>query len=123
MKTFKTVDEYISSFSGEVKANLVQIRETIKAAAPAAEEKISYGMPAYKLKGVLVYFAAWKSHIGFYPSTSGIEKFKKELSSYQISKGTIQFPLDKPLPLELIAKIVQYRVNENLKKIALKRKK
>jgi uncharacterized protein YdhG (YjbR/CyaY superfamily) len=79
-------------------------------------------MPVYKMKGVLVYFAAWKNHIGFYPSTSGIEAFKKELSVYNISKGTVQFPLDKPLPLDLFAKIVQFRVNENLKKAEIKKK-
>ncbi|HEY9113903.1 MAG TPA: DUF1801 domain-containing protein [Bacteroidales bacterium] len=124
MKTIATVDEYISSFSGETKNLLIQLRETILASVPeGTEEKISYGMPAYKLKGMLVYFASWKNHIGFYPSTSGIEFFKNELADYSISKGTVQFPIDKPLPLELITKIVRFRVNENLKKAELKKKK
>jgi len=123
MKTFTSVDEYISSFSGETKNLLIQLRETIRKAAPEAEEKISYGMPAYKLKGVLVYFAAWKNHIGFYPSTSGVEAFKKELSTYNISKGTVQFPLDKQMPLDLITKIVQHRAHENFKKAEMKKKK
>jgi len=123
MKTFTSVDEYISSFSGETKNLLIQLRETIRKAAPEAEEKISYGMPAYKLKGVLVYFAAWKNHIGFYPSTSGVEAFKKELSTYNISKGTVQFPLGKELPFGLISKIVQHRAHENVKKAEMKKKK
>lgn len=123
MRTFASVDEYISSFSGETKNLLIQLRETIQMAAPGAEEKTSYGMPVYKMKGVLVYFAAWKNHIGFYPSVSGIESFKRELSAYPISKGTVQFPLDKPLPLGLIEKIVQFRVYENLKKAELKKKR
>jgi uncharacterized protein YdhG (YjbR/CyaY superfamily) len=124
MKTFASVDNYISSFSGEKNNLLAQLRETIlKSVPPDAEEKISYGMPAYKLKGILVFFAAWKAHIGFYPSPSGIEAFKKELSVYQISKGTVQFPFDKPLPLELISKIVHFRVNENLLKAELKKRK
>jgi uncharacterized protein YdhG (YjbR/CyaY superfamily) len=83
MKSFESVDEYISSFSGETKNLLIRLREAIQMAAPDAEEKISYGMPVYKMKGVLVYFAAWKNHIGFYPSVSGIEAFNIELSAYQ----------------------------------------
>jgi len=123
MKTFESVDEYIASFSGETNNLLIQLRQTIQKAAPDAEEKIGYGMPVYKLKGVLVYFAAWKNHIGFYPSVTGIETFKKELSAYPISKGTVQFSLSKALPLELVSKIVQYKVNENLKKAELKKEK
>lgn len=123
MQKYNTVDEYINSFSGETKEKLNQLRKTILKTAGEAEEKMSYGMPAYKLQGMLLYFAAWKNHIGFYVMTSGIEVFKKELSKYKVSKGTVQFPLDKPLPLGLISKIVLYRVAENLKKAELKRKK
>ena len=116
-------DEYVSRYPGEVQKLLIQLRETIKRTAPDAEEKISYGMPAFKLHGVLVYFAAYSKHIGFYPSPSGVAAFKNELSMYHLSKGTIQFPLDKPLPLELIARIVAYRANENLLKAQAKKKK
>ena len=93
-----------------------KLRQTIRKAAPEAEEVISYQMPAYKLQGMLVYFAAYKNHIGFYPTGSGIFAFKKELSIYECSKGTVRFPLDKPLPLGLIGKIVKFRVKENLEK-------
>ena len=118
---FKTVDEYISLQPKNIKTLLQQIRKTIKEAAPDAEELISYNMPGYKLKGMLVYFAAWKEHIGFYGASSTlVEKFKKELSAYEISKGTIKFPFDKPLPLTLITKIVKYRAKENLEKAAAK---
>lgn len=116
MKTPKDVPDYISGSPKEVQKLLKQLRAAVKKAAPEAEEYIGYGMPAYKLNGVLVYFAAYKNHIGFYPTPRGIEKFKKELSKYKGSKGTIQFPLDKPLPLALIARIVTYRKRENLKK-------
>jgi len=118
---FKTVDEYISLQPKNVKPLLQQIRKTIKEAAPDAEELISYNMPGYKLKGMLVYFAAWKEHIGFYGASSTlVEKFKKELSAYEISKGTIKFPFDQQLPLPLITKIVKYRAKENLEKAAAK---
>ena len=118
---FKTVDEYISLQPKNIKPLLQQIRKTIKEAAPEAEELISYNMPGYKLKGMLVYFAAWKEHIGFYGASSNlVEKFKKELSGYEFSKGTIKFPFDQPLPLALITKIVKYRAKENLEKAALK---
>ena len=117
---FKTVDEYISLQPKNIKPLLQQIRKTIKEAAPDAEELISYNMPGYKLKGMLVYFAAWKEHIGFYGASSNlVEKFKKELSGYEFSKGTIKFPFDQPLPLALITKIVKYRAKENLEKAAL----
>ena len=118
---FKTVDEYISLQPKNIKPLLQQIRKTIKEAAPDAKELISYNMPGYKLKGMLVYFAAWKEHIGFYGASSTlVEKFKKELSAYEISKGTNKFPFDKPLPLALITKIVKYRAKENLEKAAAK---
>jgi uncharacterized protein YdhG (YjbR/CyaY superfamily) len=91
------------------------LRTTIKSAAPGAEEKISYQMPTFALKGNLVHFAAHKKHIGFYPTPSGIQAFKEELSIYETSKGAIRFPIDKPLPLDLISKIVKFRVNENQK--------
>ena len=110
----KTIDEYIAGFPKDVRMILEQIRETIKKAAPNAEETISYQMPAFRLKGYLVYFAAHKNHIGFYPMPSAIEKFKKELSVYEGAKGSVKFPMDKPMPLGLIGKIVKFRVKENL---------
>jgi uncharacterized protein YdhG (YjbR/CyaY superfamily) len=118
---FKTVDEYISSQPKNVKSVLQQLRKAIQEAAPEAEELISYNMPGYKLKGMLVYFAAWKEHIGFYGASSTlVEKFRKELSGYELSKGTIKFPLDQPLPLALVTKIVKFRAKENLQKFAAK---
>ena len=111
------IDEYIAGFPAEVQELLEQVRQAIKNVAPQAEEVISYGMPAFKLKGILVWFAAYKNHIGFYPHSSGIAAFKPELSMYKSSKGAIQFPLDKPLPLKLIAEIVKFRVIENMEKV------
>jgi len=111
-----TTDEYISGFPKETQKILEQLRATIKKAAPKADEVISYGMAAFKLNGMLVWFAAHTNHIGFYPSPSGIEAFKKELSIYKGAKGSVQFPLEKPLPLGLITKIVKFRVTENLQK-------
>lgn len=113
---FKTVDEYMSALPGKTKAKLQALRKTIKKAAPGAEELISYNMPAFKLQGVLVYYAAYKGHIGFYPISSAIRAFKKDLSAYERSKGTVRFPIDKPIPLNLVSKIVKYRVKENLKR-------
>ena len=113
---FQSIDEYIATFPEETQKILLEIRAAIKAAAPNAEEKISYQMPTFFLKGNLVHFAAFKNHIGFYPTPSGIQAFKKELSMYEGAKGSVQFPIDKPLPLELIRKIVKFRVVENLKK-------
>jgi uncharacterized protein YdhG (YjbR/CyaY superfamily) len=110
----KDFSKYITSYPKDVQTLLEQIRATIKIAAPQAEEVISYGMPAFKLNGVLVWFAAYSKHIGFYPGASGIKAFKKELSIYKIAKGSVQFPLEKSLPLGLITKIVKFRVNENL---------
>ncbi len=122
MENFENVDLYIAGFPGEVQKLLQQLRITIKEVAPTASEVVSYSMPAYKLNGVLVYFAAHSKHIGFYPTSSGIAAFKDELSAFKGSKGTVQFPLDKPLPLELIRKIVQYRVMENSFKLKSKKK-
>ena len=112
---FSSIDEYIANFPEVVQAKLEELRAAIKASAPDAQEKISYQMPAFTLKGNLVYFAAYKKHIGFYPVSSAIKAFKRELSGYESSKGTIKFPIDQPLPLELISKIVKFRVVENLK--------
>jgi uncharacterized protein YdhG (YjbR/CyaY superfamily) len=112
---FKTVDEYIAKFPKEVRDVLEELRRVIREAAPEAEEAISYGMPAFKLHGrSLVFFAAWKNHVGFYPGgPSAIEAFKKELSLFKHAKGSIQFPLDKPIPFNLVKKIVKFRVKEN----------
>jgi uncharacterized protein YdhG (YjbR/CyaY superfamily) len=110
-----SIDEYIASFSIDIQNILKQIRATIKKAAPNAEESISYGMPTYKLFGKrLAYFAAFKSHIGFYAIPTGHTEFEKELLKYKQGKGSVQFPLDKPMPLSLITKIVKFRVKENL---------
>ena len=119
---FTTIDEYIATFPNDTQRILEDIRATIKAAAPEAQEKISYQMPTFFLNGNLVHFAAFKNHIGFYPVPSGIEKFKKELSIYEQGKGSAQFPLDKPMPLALITKIVKFRVKENLAKAKVKKK-
>jgi uncharacterized protein YdhG (YjbR/CyaY superfamily) len=116
-----TIDEYIAGFPSDVQAILQQIRETIHEAAPEATEKISYAMPTFYLHGNLVHFAAFKSHIGFYPVPSGIEKFKKELSKYKGAKGSVQFPLDEPMPLDLIRRIVKFRVKENTAKVSAKK--
>ena len=123
MKTDRTndIDKYIAGFTSDKQKLLKELRTTIKKAAPKAQETISYGMPAFKLNGMLVYFAAWKNHIGFYPTSSGIKAFKKDLSVFNISKGTVQFPLDKPIPKGLITKIVKFRVKENLEKRAKKK--
>jgi uncharacterized protein YdhG (YjbR/CyaY superfamily) len=119
----QTIDEYIAGFPGDVQEILQKIRMTIHEAAPEAQEKISYQMPTFFLKGNLVHFAAFKEHIGFYPVPTGIEKFKKELSVYKQGKGSVQFPLDQPMPYELITKIVKFRVKENLAAAAAKAKK
>jgi uncharacterized protein YdhG (YjbR/CyaY superfamily) len=122
--TFASVDEYIATFPDNIQSILNELRATVKAAAPDAEEKIAYQMPAYALKGSLVYFGAWKTHIGFYPTASTVvEAFADELSRYKRSKGTIQFPLSEPLPLDLISKIVKMRITENLEKAELKKGK
>lgn len=115
-KQFQTIDEYIATFTENVQDILQEIRKVIQEAAPEAEEAISYGMPTFKLNGNLVHFAAYDKHIGFYPAPSGIEAFKDELSPYKGGKGSVQFPIDKPLPLDLVEKIVIFRVKENLNK-------
>ena len=120
---FTSVDDYIATFPEDVQARLQELRATIKAAAPDAAEKISYQMPAFALHGNLVYFAAWKKHIGFYPISATLEAFRDELAPYKMSKGAIQFPYDQPLPLELISKIVKFRVDENVQKAATKSRK
>ena len=116
----KTVDEYVEALPPEVSGTLQKLRQTIKSAAPKAEELISYGMPGYKYQGMLVYFAAWKNHIGFYPA-GALKAFNKELSIYEVSKGTVKFPLDKPFPFGLVTKIVKFRVKENEEKAKLKK--
>ena len=113
---FETIDNYIKTFPRDIQKILNEVRGTIKAAAPKAEEAISYQIPTFKLNGYLVHFAAFKNHIGFYPGSKAIEVFKKELKSYKSSKGAVQFPLDKPIPLPLIRKIVKYKVGESSQK-------
>ena len=110
---FQTIDEYIKTFPKDIQKILESVRQAIKNAAPEAEETINYQIPTFKLNGNLVHFAAFKNHIGFYPTPSGQKAFQKELSIYKSGKGSVQFPLDKPIPLSLIKKIVQYRVKEN----------
>lgn len=111
------MDEYIAAFPQNVKDVLEKIRREIRESAPKAEGAISYGIPAFRLNGrVLVYFAAWKNHIGFYPIPSGTEAFKKELAPYKQGKGSVQFPFDKPIPYDLIEKIVRYRIKKNWKR-------
>jgi uncharacterized protein YdhG (YjbR/CyaY superfamily) len=118
----ENIDEYIAGFPQDIQKILQKIRRTIKKAAPGAEETISYKIPTFNLKGkYIVYFAAYKKHIGFYPVPMGKTEFKKELSAYEAGKGTAKFPLDKPIPFNLITKIVKFRVKENLAKAATKR--
>ena len=119
----KDIDEYIAEFPPEVQQILEQIRATIKAAAPNAQEAISYALPTFKLYGNLVHFAAFKKHIGFYPTPSGTERFQQQISGYKAAKGSIQFPLDQPIPYDLITEIVKFRVDENLAKAEAKGKK
>jgi uncharacterized protein YdhG (YjbR/CyaY superfamily) len=116
----ESIDDYIASFPQEIQRILEELRATIKASAPDAEEKISYQLPTFALKGNLVHFAAFKNHIGFYPTPSGIQAFKRELSIYEGAKGSVKFPIKEPLPLELIGKIVRFRVAENLKNARIK---
>ncbi len=118
---FTTIDEYIASFPDEIQSKLQTIRQTIRAAAPEASEKISYQMPTFYLNGNLVHFAAFKRHIGFYPTPAVIEAFHAELSGYHWAKGSVQFPLDQPLPLDLITRMVQYRVKQNRQRAKEKR--
>ena len=115
-KQFKTIDEYIKTFPEDVQNILEKMRKTIQEVAPEAKEAITYQIPTFRLNGNLVHFAAYKNHIGFYPAPSGIEAFKKELSPYKGATGSIQFPIDKHVPYDLVKKIVLFRVKENLKK-------
>jgi len=116
-KRFETIDEYIATFPRNVRDILEELRRIIRESAPKSEETISYGIPTFDLDGKhLVHFAAYKNHIGFYPTSSGITRFKKELSRYALSRGTVRFPINEPIPFDLIRKIVKYRVKENLDK-------
>jgi uncharacterized protein YdhG (YjbR/CyaY superfamily) len=117
----KSIDDYIAGYPPEVQEILQKVRETIREAAPEAEEAIKYRIPTFTLKGNLVHFGAFKKHIGFYPTSTGIEKFQDELSAYESSRGAVQFPLDKPIPLDLVTEIVKFRVKENLERAAAKR--
>jgi uncharacterized protein YdhG (YjbR/CyaY superfamily) len=121
--TPQTIDEYISGFPPDVQAILQNVRSTIRENAPEAQETINYRIPTFTLNGNLVHFAAFKNHIGFYPTPSGMERFKAELSDYEGAKGSARLPLDKPIPYDLIGEIVRFRVAENKAKAAAKRKK
>jgi uncharacterized protein YdhG (YjbR/CyaY superfamily) len=114
--TYKDIDAYIAAQPEDIQPVLQQMRDIIRKAAPKAQEVISYAMPAYKQHGVLVYFAGYKQHIGFYPTGSGIRAFTEEIKDYKSSKGAVQFPLDKPLPKALITKMVKFRVLEDAEK-------
>jgi uncharacterized protein YdhG (YjbR/CyaY superfamily) len=118
-----TIDEYIATFPRDVQDILKQVRATIKKVAPDAEKTIKYRIPTFVLNGNLVHFAALQNHIGFYPTPSGIEEFKHELAEYKFAKGSVQFPIDKPMPLSLIEKIVKFRVNETKGKSAVRKGK
>lgn len=120
---FKTVDEYMTTVPENISATFEKLRETIKQAAPEAEEAISYNIPAFKFHGVLVLYAAFKNHIGFYPSPEVLEVFRDELSGYETSKGAVQLPFDKPLPLKLIKDMVKFKLEINLEKTRMKEKK
>jgi uncharacterized protein YdhG (YjbR/CyaY superfamily) len=115
-RRFKTMDVFISAFPKSVQDILLELRSAIREAAPKSEETISYGIPTFKLNGNLVHFAAFQHHIGFYPTPSAIVAFKKELSPYKQTKGSVQFPIDHPIPIDLVKKIVRFRVKENLAK-------
>jgi uncharacterized protein YdhG (YjbR/CyaY superfamily) len=119
---YKDIDEYIAGFPKDVQKILEKIRATIKKAAPKAEEAISYQIPTFNFHGYLIYFAAYKNHIGVYPAPRGVEKFKKDLARYGAGKGTLRFPLDEPIPYDLITKIVEFRGKQNLEKAKEKAK-
>jgi len=110
---FQTIDEYIKTFPMDIQKILNEVRRTIRISAPEAEEAISYQIPTFKLNGNLIHFAAFKNHIGFYPGSKAIKDFQKDLAKYKSSKGAVQFPIDKPMPLSLIQKMVKHRVKEN----------
>jgi len=116
MNKYSTIDEYISNFPPNIRALLETMRKTIHKAAPDAQEAIAYGIPTFKLNGNLVHFGGFKDHIGFYPAPRGIEAFEKELTPYLAGKGTVKFPIDKPLPVSLVTKIVKFRASQNAKK-------
>jgi uncharacterized protein YdhG (YjbR/CyaY superfamily) len=118
-----TIDEYISGYPEDVQAILQKVRVIIKEIAPEAQEAIKYGIPTFVLHGNLVHFGAYKKHIGFYPAPSGLEQFREELAGYLGSKGAVQFPLDEPIPYDLIRRITVFRVQENLEKAGAKKKK
>ncbi|HKQ23279.1 MAG TPA: DUF1801 domain-containing protein [Burkholderiales bacterium] len=121
--TPKTIDEYISGFPPDVQAVLQKVRQIVRSAAPDAQEAISYQIPAFKLDGVLVYFAAFKKHIGFYPPIRGDAGMKKSVSAYAGPKGNLRFPLDQPIPYDLIKRITKLRLKQNLAKVTSKGKK
>ena len=118
----KDIDDYIKDFPPEMQLLLEQMRKTIKNLVPQAEEVISYGMPAFKMNGMIAWFGGFKNHIGFYPAPMSVEVFREELSVYKQGRGSVQFPLDKPLPLDLIIRIVMFRISENQQKDKLKKK-
>ncbi len=120
--TPQTIDEYIAGFPPDIQEILEKVRATIREAAPDAEETINYQIPTFTLEGNLVHYAAFKKHIGFYPAPSGIEKFGEELSKYEGAKGSVKFPLEQPIPYDLIGEIVKFRVGENLAKAGAKKK-
>lgn len=120
---YTTIDEYIAGFPENIQKKLRELRQVIKEAAPEATEKISYQMPTFFLNGNLVHFAAFKNHIGFYPAPTGLDAFKDEIAAYPHSKGAVQFPLDKPIPFDLVRRIVAYRITENMKKKPIKIRK
>jgi len=122
-RKFSTVEEYLSFLPSKTRDIVETVRRTVKKAAPQARELISYNMPAIELNGILVYYAAHKNHIGFYPTPSGIDAFREELSVYEGAKGSVKFPIDQPLPLRLIKSIVEFRVMENMEKVKSKTKK
>jgi uncharacterized protein YdhG (YjbR/CyaY superfamily) len=121
-KAAKNVDEYIEGFPPEVASKLKQLRKTIRATAPKAEELISYGIAGYKYHGMLIYFAGFKNHVSVYPAPRGADAFKKELAAYKGGKGTVQFPLDKPIPLYMVKRIIKFRLAENEAKLVAKKK-
>ena len=123
MENYSNIDEYIACFPETTRVILQQLRATIRKSVPDAEEAISYGIPTLKLKGNLVHFAAYKNHIGFYPGAAGIDSFTEELSEYKLSKGTVQFPINKPNPFDLNCEIVDFRVKQNLCRARSKVKK
>lgn len=120
---YQSIDEYILLFSPEVQDKLRKLRNVIREAAPDAKETISYQMPAFEQNGILVYFAAFKNHIGFFPTSNGVAEFKDELSGYKGGKGSVQFPMDKPIPYDLVRRIVKFRVGENVEKAKGSKKK